>query len=284
MSRIPQAGDQFPDAELPNHEGKPVRLSSLTRPGLLDRELGFDDGYPLILTFYRGFFCPRDQRQFRELVRFQEELAVNYGRLAAISADSPLVQAAFRAGLGATWVFLADEGRALIRALGILDTTEGEYALRAQPFTFVLRPDLTIHRVYNGWYFVGRPTLEELRQDLRTIMATMSYYPYQAWDRPEVRAVRIPQQEWGDGALSPGTNGLPVATGVVRWFDLVSGNGMIARDGAPDVFFNFTAIPGAGYRTIRAGTAVVFELVERPRGDPTARNIQALAEDGSANA
>ncbi|WP_205370102.1 cold shock domain-containing protein [Thermoleptolyngbya sp. PKUAC-SCTB121] len=49
--------------------------------------------------------------------------------------------------------------------------------------------------------------------------------------------------------------------GVVRWFDLRSGNGMIAReDGEQDVFFNFTAIPGEGYRTLTAGTAVQFEF------------------------
>ena len=40
----------------------------------------------------------------------------------------------------------------------------------ALPYTFSLAPDLTIHRVYNGWWFVGRPTLEELRQDMRAIM------------------------------------------------------------------------------------------------------------------
>ncbi len=40
----------------------------------------------------------------------------------------------------------------------------------AVPYTFALHPDLTIHRIYNGWWYVGRPTLEELRQDLRAIM------------------------------------------------------------------------------------------------------------------
>ena len=40
----------------------------------------------------------------------------------------------------------------------------------ALPYTFSLFPDLTIHRIYNGWWFVGRPTLEELRQDMRAIM------------------------------------------------------------------------------------------------------------------
>lgn len=46
-----------------------------------------------------------------------------------------------------------------------------EHGLVALPYTFSLHPDLTIHRIYNGWWFVGRPTLEELRQDLRAIMA-----------------------------------------------------------------------------------------------------------------
>ena len=39
------------------------------------------------------------------------------------------------------------------------------------PFTFALLPDLTIQRIFNGWYFVGRPTPEELRQTARALMA-----------------------------------------------------------------------------------------------------------------
>jgi cold shock CspA family protein len=71
-----------------------------------------------------------------------------------------------------------------------------------------------------------------------------------------------------------GANGLPAAQGVVRWFDLNAGIGMIASEGTGDeVFFHFTAIPGQGYRTIRAGTLVQFELVESSHG-LTARNIQ----------
>ena len=107
-------GDRFPDVELPNHEGESVKLSSLTQPGLMDQYLDFTDGYPLILIFYRGFFCPRDRQQFSQLVQFQNELAVNYCRLATISVDPPIVQAAFRAGLGAQWPFLCDENRELL--------------------------------------------------------------------------------------------------------------------------------------------------------------------------
>ncbi len=268
-----QVGDSFPNAELPNHENEVIQLSSLTQPSLMDRYLGFTDGYPLIVVFYRGFFCPRDRQQFPQLVQFQHELAVNYGKLVTIGVDPPLVQAAFRAGLGAQWPFFCDEQRELIKQINILDETEGEYAYRAQPYTFVLRSDLTIYKLYNGWFFVGRPTIEELRQDLRAIMATRSDYRYEAYDTPEVKQIRIPQQEWLQG-VPPGSNGLPVVQGVVRWFDLKAGSGIITQnDGGADVFFNFTAIPGEGYRTLEAGTPVKFELVEGKFG-LTARNVQ----------
>ena len=270
-----QVGDKFPDFEVPNHQNELIQLSQLTQPSLLDEKLGFLDGYPLILVFYRGFFCPRDQQQMRQFVQFQnQELTVNYCQIVTVSVDSPLIQAAFRAGLGAQWHFLSDEKREIIKQINIVDETEGEYAYCAQPYTFVLRSNLTIHKIYNGWFFVGRPTIEELRLDLRAIMETRSNYRYEAYDTPQVRHIRIPQQEWIHGAPQLGASGLPVAQGVVRWFDVNTGNGAIARDDTnEDVFFNFTAIPGEGYRTLKPGTSVEFEVIEGKFGS-TARNVQ----------
>ena len=272
MTTTLQVGDVFPDFELPDHNKRPRRLSWVTRPSLLDEKLGFTDGYPLIVVFGRGFFCPRDQQQMRQLVQFQPELAVNYGKLVTVSADPPIAQAAFRAGLGADWPFLSDERREIIKRINILDETEGEYAYPAQPYTFVLRPDLTIHRIYDGWFFVGRPTLEELRRDLRETMRSRSDYRYEAYDAPAVKSIRIPQQEWS-GGVQP-TNGVPVARGVVRWFDVEAGVGAITSDSLDkEVFFHFTAIPGEGYRTVRSGTPVRFEVVDSAAG-LTARNVR----------
>ena len=270
-----KAGDVFPDFTLPDHRGAPRKLSGYARPSPMDERLGFTDGYPVVVVFGRGFFCPRDQRQMRNLVPFQDELAVNYCKLVTVSADAPRVQAAFRAGLGAGWPFLSDGEREVIRGLGILDDTEGEYADVSRPFTFVLRPDLTVHKVYDGWFFVGRPTVEELRMDLREIMRTRRDYDYDAYNTDEVKRIRIPQKEWLDGAPPSGASGLPVADGTVKTFDLASGNGEISPDdNGAEVFFNFTAIPGDGYRTIRPGTRVRFEVVEHANAGPTARNVQ----------
>jgi len=277
MTTTLQVGDIFPDFELPDHNKRPRRLSQFTRPSLLDEKLGFEDGYPLILVFGRGFFCPRDQEQMRQLVRFQPELAVNYGKLVTVSIDPPMVQPAFRAGLGAIWPFLSDERREVIKRINILDETEGEYAYTAQPHTFVLRSNLTIHKVYDGWFFVGRPTLEELRHDLREIMQSRSDYRYEAYNTPAVKSIRIPQQEWADGTPPVGASGLPVARGVVRRFDVEAGVGAIASDvSEEEVFFHFTAIPGEGYRTLRPGTSVRFEIVESKAG-LTAHHVQKEA-------
>ncbi len=207
------------------------------------------------------------------LVDFQKELQVNFGRLVSISVDSPRVLSAFRAGLGATWPFFSDENRELITSLGILDETEGEYAYTAQPYTFICNPDLRIRKIYDGWFFVGRPTAEELRQDLRRIMSEQDYYPYEAWNTEGRKQLRVPQHFWATGRPL-GASGNPVSEGFVLHFDKQSGNGMIVDEQDDQkLFFNFTTIPGEGYRTISAQTRVKFEIVETATGK-SALNIQ----------
>jgi len=44
-------------------------------------------------------------------------MKVNYCHLVTVSADSPIVQAAFGAGLGAQWTFLSDEKREIIQQI-----------------------------------------------------------------------------------------------------------------------------------------------------------------------
>ena len=54
------------------------------------------------------------------------------------------------------------------------------------PHVIVLEPDLVIYKVYNGYRFWGRPTLEDLRQDLRVV--TKKCRP--DWDitKPDLKA------------------------------------------------------------------------------------------------
>ncbi len=149
------AGAAMPDIELTDHAGNVRSLSSLT------------GGDPLLLQFYRGWWCPKEQAFFRKLVALQDEAEVAYTRFVSVSTDDVEVAAAFRAGIGARWTFLSDADRTWLDGLGLVETSDvGRPYL---PTVFSLRPDLTIHRRYDGYWFWGRPTLDELRQDFRDI-------------------------------------------------------------------------------------------------------------------
>ncbi len=74
-------------------------------------------------------------------------------------------------GLGARFPFLSDVGFALTDRLGIRENTDTRHGPLPVPFTFALLPDLTIHRIFNGWYFVGRPTPHEMRVAIREMTA-----------------------------------------------------------------------------------------------------------------
>lgn len=104
----------------------------------------------------------------RQLVQLQDEVEVAYTRIASVTVDPPEVVAAFRAGLGARWTILSDADRVWMQRLDLEEVTDPANRPYV-PMTFTLGPDLTIHHVYGGYWFWGRPTLEDLRQDMRTI-------------------------------------------------------------------------------------------------------------------
>lgn len=149
-------GRVFPDLELPDHTGRPRRLSEIA------------GGDPVALFTSRGWWCPKEQRFLRSLVALQDEFEVAYSKLVVLSVDPPEVQAAFRAGLGARFLFLSDAGRTWLDELDLRETTDTVHDPYL-PAGFTLFPDLRIHRVYNGYWFWGRPTAEELRRDMREI-------------------------------------------------------------------------------------------------------------------
>jgi peroxiredoxin len=160
-------GNRFPEMELPDHAGNRRRLSEL--PG----------GDPLLLQFARGYFCPKEREFFRQLAAFQSEVEVAYTRMVTVTTEPPELQAAFRAGPGARWLFLSDAERRYVGELDLLETID-QVNRPYVPTVFTLFPDLTIHSVYNGYWYWGRPSMEELRRDLRGI--TRSIRP--AWEVP----------------------------------------------------------------------------------------------------
>jgi CspA family cold shock protein len=54
--------------------------------------------------------------------------------------------------------------------------------------------------------------------------------------------------------------------GTVKWFSDQKGYGFIARDGGPDVFVHHSAIQMKGFRTLKEGEVVVYDLLEGAKG------------------
>ncbi|HIE05508.1 MAG TPA: cold-shock protein [bacterium (Candidatus Stahlbacteria)] len=66
--------------------------------------------------------------------------------------------------------------------------------------------------------------------------------------------------------------------GVVKWFNSKLGYGFISReDGEGDVFVHYSDVTGTGYRTLREGEKVKFELAESPKG-LKATNVERAVE------
>ena len=65
-------------------------------------------------------------------------------------------------------------------------------------------------------------------------------------------------------------------TGTVKWFNDAKGFGFIEpEDGGDDVFAHFSAIQMEGFRTLKQGSKVRFELVQGPKGQ-LAQNIASV--------
>jgi CspA family cold shock protein len=68
-----------------------------------------------------------------------------------------------------------------------------------------------------------------------------------------------------------------MATGIVKWFNNAKGYGFVTPDdGEQDVFVHFSAIDMEGYRTLKEGQRVEFEVEQGPKG-LHAQNLHAAA-------
>lgn len=149
-------GVVFPDYELTDHAGRRRKLSDLQGPD------------PMVLVLGRGGFCPKDRRQAEGLVQLHHEMEVGYCRLVTITTDNLATTNEHRTGVGAHWPFLSDAGRIVQKDLQIAEHTDPMHDPMI-PHTIVLEPELIVFKVYNGYWYFGRPTIEELRQDLRAV-------------------------------------------------------------------------------------------------------------------
>lgn len=72
-----------------------------------------------------------------------------------------------------------------------------------------------------------------------------------------------------------------MAVGVVKWFNDAKGFGFIEPEGGgADVFAHFSAVQMDGFRTLKQGSRVAYEVIQGPKGD-LAKDIRLLAGVGA---
>ena len=66
-------------------------------------------------------------------------------------------------------------------------------------------------------------------------------------------------------------------TGTVKWFDSKKGYGFIEVEGSDDIFVHFSAIQQEGYKSLKDGQKVEFEIQKDDQGE-RAQNVTTLEE------
>ena len=73
-----------------------------------------------------------------------------------------------------------------------------------------------------------------------------------------------------------------MAIGTVKWFNDAKGFGFITPDeGSDELFAHFSAIQATGFRTLKEGQKVTFEIVDGPKGKQ-AQNIALMGATSEA--
>lgn len=71
--------------------------------------------------------------------------------------------------------------------------------------------------------------------------------------------------------------------GPVRWFNNAKGYGFLGREEGADVFVHFTAIEGDGYKSLKEGDRVEYDVVQGEKG-PQADRVRPLKHGESQKA
>jgi peroxiredoxin len=159
MSQNLQPGTTIPDFELPDENGVLHRLSELQGDNVL------------VLHLSRGEHCPRERMHHRELLRFHELCAVAFTELVTIMPNDEHDVFRLKASTGAHWTFLSDARLATRRHFGIAEYTDTHHDYAVVPHTLILSPGLRIEKVYVGYWFWGRPSVERLWADAGEVFA-----------------------------------------------------------------------------------------------------------------
>lgn len=172
-------GRLAPDFELPDAHGKPVRLGDLLARG------------PVVLSFYRGAWCPFCNMELRALQKLLPDLQAASATLVAVSPELPDYSLPMIEREGLAFPVLSDLGNAVARQFGIVFPLEGDIRRISLevfqvdlpkfngessweipvPATFVIAPDRTIRLAFFDPEFRHRVEPQQVLQVLQDLRA-----------------------------------------------------------------------------------------------------------------
>jgi len=75
-----------------------------------------------------------------------------------------------------------------------------------------------------------------------------------------------------------------ILKGVVKWFNDAKGFGFIQHTSGRDVFVHYSVISSDGFKTLKDGETVEYELKEGPKGLQASKVVRTKKDDGSSEA
>ena len=87
---------------------------------------------------------------------------------------------------------------------------------------------------------------------------------------------RKDRQNWAEQAAAGGAN-VAQYKGTVKWFNNAKGYGFLGRDGGADVFVHYSSIQLEGYKSLKEGDEVEFDIIQGSKG-PQADQVARLKE------
>lgn len=129
-------GGTAPAFTLPNATGQPVELAALLARG------------PVVLTFYRGEWCPFCNLELRALQQHLEEITAAGATVVAISPQAPDHSLSLTAKHELSFDVLSDVDQTVIDAYGLLYTVEGD---TRDLMEHVFSRDLALENADGSW-------------------------------------------------------------------------------------------------------------------------------------
>ncbi len=122
----------------------------------------------LVLMLGRGEHCPRERQHQKLMVPFHELCPVAFTEMVTVLPNDLHDTFKMRIATGAHWAFLSDGDLELQSTLEIREYTDSHHPATV-PHTTVLAPGLVIDKVYVGYWFWGRPSPNQLWEDLQDL-------------------------------------------------------------------------------------------------------------------